>query len=85
MTGLNTLKPHSQSTQQTNENSAGVASVGHFRGKSALVSQNTREVGKIGIGSSETSAPLRDKSNDRAMVDEYWNKVKAKFSHRASE
>ena len=50
-----------------------------------MISQNSREVQKIGIGSSDNSIPLRDKSNDRVMVDDYWNKVKAKFSMRASE
>ena len=50
-----------------------------------MISQNSREVQKLGFGSSENSVPLRDKSNDRVMVDDYWNKVKAKFSMRASE
>ena len=29
--------------------------------------------------------PLRDKSNDKVMVDDYWKKVKAKFNNMASE
>ena len=50
-----------------------------------MISQNSREVTRLNIGTSEASVPLRDKSNDRAMVDDYWNKVKEKFSNRASE